>query len=98
MVQNVTVVPEVISKKSRTRTPDQLKPPPELERQDTPQTVQPSHSESETVLLHIKPAPALSNIQQTSLSPPQHRKIATILAKSPHRQTYRVGLSRRVNI
>ena len=32
------------------------------------------------------------------LSPPRCKNIASILAKSPHRPVYRVGLSRRVNI
>lgn len=37
-------------------------------------------------------------LKEVVLSPPRYKNVASILAKSPHRPLYRVGLSRRVNI
>ena len=83
-------------------TPDQSPPKPATVQQ-TPAVATETHEELENVVLanapSTPPRKGRGEVKQVvELSPPRQMNVASILAKSPNRPAYRVGLSKRVNV
>jgi hypothetical protein len=74
-----------------------------ISRQRTPE---PHHTQATTelenvVLVNVQKTPPRRSVQgkiAVSMSPARPLNVASILAKSPNRPVYRVGLSKRVNV
>jgi hypothetical protein len=87
-------------------TPD-LSPVKSVPRQNTPEPTRPSQNPivdyelKNVVLTNAPSAPPRRVFQEKAavpVSPARPMNVASILAKSPNRPTYRVGLSRKVNV
>jgi hypothetical protein len=84
-------------------TPDPSPPKPTTAQQ-SPAVATETHEELENVVLANAPSTPPRKgrgevvSQVLEMSPPRQMNVASILAKSPNRPAYRVGLSKRVNV
>ena len=82
--------------------PDPSLSKPSTQLQESPALADPCEELENVVLANVPSTPPrerlVQEVKQAEMSSPRQMNIASILAKSPKRPAYRVGLSKRVNV